>query len=172
MSNSAKTLGSSSSRARGRPRKFGEPARPVTVTLPESTIAMLQHIDRDFATAIVKIMRAAQAKVTDASLVEVVEMAEHTGLIVIGPSTALQRIPFLHLVEVGPGRYLLALDPGQDFRSLELAIQDVLDDGDIGSERERVMIAALIHQIRRMRKASQVRMAEILLVRLSATAST
>src|SRR4029079_11482540 len=37
----------------GRPRKFAQPSRPVTVTLPEDTLTRLGTIDADLGRAIV-----------------------------------------------------------------------------------------------------------------------
>ena len=52
-------------------------------------------------------------------LVEIVKTSADMGIIVVGPSKALSHISFLHLVEVAPARYLLALDSGYDFNNLE-----------------------------------------------------
>ena len=151
----------------GRPRKFREPSRPITVTLPESVLRQLNSIDPDRAQAIAKVTRAAvRADKNNTGLVEIVEMMSNTGLIVIGPSQALRQIPFLHLVEVAPARYLLALDPGNDFKSLELAINDVMEDLPDDESHERELIALLIAHIRRLRKSNRVTMAEILFVNL------
>ncbi len=136
------------------------------MTLPESTLRELRYIDPDRGRAIVKLAKSAMR--TDGSArpaVEVVDMAAHTGLIVIGPSDALRRIPFLHLVEVAPARYLLALNPGNDFKTLEIAIRDVLDDVPEEDQRERDLIARLLEQIRGLRKSDRVSMAEILFVK-------
>jgi hypothetical protein len=99
-------------------------------------------------------------------LVEIVEMAANTGLVVIGSSVALRRIPFLHLVEVAPTRYLLALDRGHDFKSLEIAISDVLDDVPEDQKRERDLIVQLLEHIKGLRRTERVRMAQILFVTL------
>lgn len=94
-------------------------------------------------------------------------MAADTGLIVIGLSCALRQISFLHLIEVAPARYLLALDPGHNFESLEIALIDILDDVPGREKRERKLIAQLLQQIKRLRKTERMRMAEILFVRLA-----
>lgn len=99
-------------------------------------------------------------------MVEIVEMAANTGLLVVGPSDALRRIPFLHLVEVAPARFLLALDPGNDFKTLEIAIHDVLEDVPQSEVRERELIRQLLEQMRDVRKTERVSMAEILFVKL------
>lgn len=41
---------------RGRPRKYGRPARAVTVTLPEETLARLSAIHADVGSAIVHLV--------------------------------------------------------------------------------------------------------------------
>ena len=152
----------------GRPRKFGEPSRPVTLTLPESTLRELQHIDPDRGHAIVKLTkRVLRSEGAAQPLVEIVEMATDTGLVVIGPSRVLRQISFLHLIEVAPARYLLALDPGHDFRALEIAINDVLDDVPEHEKRERELVVQLLEHIRKLRKTERVSMAEILFVKLN-----
>jgi hypothetical protein len=78
----------------------------------------------------------------------------------------LRRIPFLHLVEVAPARYLIALNPGNDFKTLELAIRDVLDDVPDEDERERELIGQLLEKISQVRRSESVSMAEILFVKL------
>jgi hypothetical protein len=151
----------------GRPPKFSEPSRPVTVTLPERTLAKLARIDSDRAQAIVKLADTVSAgKLTRAPQVEVVQMAGKSGLIVVGPSRALRSIPFLHLVEVAPERFLIALDPGNDFKTLEIAIHDAMEEVPEDEVGEKELITLLLGVIRRLRKAERVTMAEILLVNL------
>ena len=154
---------------RGRPRKFGEPARPVTMTLPQSVIEGLARYDESPGGAVVKLYRASDSARRASPGVQVLEVSRGTGLILIGPTPSLRKIKFLHLVEVGPARFLLALDPGHDFRELELAIQDMLDEADGMPDSERANVEELARQMRRVRRGSQVRMAEILFVKLDGT---
>ena len=152
----------------GRPPKFTEPSRPITLTLPESTLEGLRLIDEDRGQAIVKLTQQAM-RAGDSALpqVEIMEMAANIGVLIIGPSSALRRIPFLHLVEVAPARFLLALDPGNDFKTLEIAIHDVFEDVPENDLRERALLSQLLEHIKNVRKASRVRMAEILFVSIS-----
>lgn len=99
------------------------------------------------------------------ALVEILKMSVDTELIAIGPSQALLQIPFLHLVEIAPARYLPALDSGHDFKSLEIAINDVLDDVRPTEKRERELIEQLLQHIKALRKSYRMRMAEILFSR-------
>ena len=71
----------------GRPRKFAEASRPVTLTLPDSTLHALQHIDPDRGQAIVKLVnRALQNGEKDKPLVEIITTSRGMGIIVVGPS--------------------------------------------------------------------------------------
>lgn len=164
----AQTTGQPSQKsAGGRPPKFDEPSRPITVTLPESTLDGLLRVDPDRGQAIVKLTRHALGQGRETvPQVEIVKMAANTGLIIVGPSRALRRIPFLHLVEVAPTRFLLALDPGNDFRSLEIAMHDVLDEVAEDDVQERQLLRELLSHIKDLRRSDRVSVAEILFVRL------
>jgi hypothetical protein len=153
--------------AGGRPPKFSGPSRPVTLTLPESTLEGLKQIHADRGQAIVKLTEAAlRGGAASRSHVEIVTMADNTGLLVVGPSEVLRRIPFLHLVEVAPARFVMAMDPGNDFRMLELALRDALEEVPENNLREREVVGQLLEQISVLRKSARVRMAEILFVEL------
>ena len=132
----------------------------MTLTLPESTLRELQQIDPDLSHAIVKLTKSAmRTDATSRPHVEIVEVAANTGLVVIGPSEALRQIPFLHLVEVAPARYVMGLEPGHDFSSLEIAISDVLDELPEREKRERQLIVQLLEHMKRLRKAERVSIA-------------
>ena len=98
---------------------------------------------------------------------EIVKTSEDLGIIVTGPSQALSQISFLHLVEVAPARYLLALDSGHDFKSLEIAISDILDDVPQSDKRERELMTQLRQHIKHLRKSGSTSRAEILFARSS-----
>ncbi|MEZ0273323.1 MAG: hypothetical protein ACAH88_00345 [Roseimicrobium sp.] len=151
----------------GRPPKFDEPSRPITITLPESTLRGLERIDADRGRAIVRLTQdALREQAPEQPLVEILEMAPNTGLIVVGPSMTLQRIPFLHLVEVSPTRFLIALDAGNDYRALELAVRDILEEVPAAEVRERTLLHELLEMTKKLRQSERVSMAEILLVKL------
>ena len=150
----------------GRPRKFAEPSRPITLTLPESTLRELQQVHPDLSHAIVKLARRALYSGDEQKpLVEILKTSDEDGIIVVGPSQALSQISFLHLVEVAPARYLLALDFGYDFKSLEIAINDVLDDVPQSDKRERELLVQLRQHIKSLRKSDSMSRAEIIFAR-------
>jgi len=147
----------------GRPRKYGEPSRPVTVTLPESTLAQLAGLDPDRGRAIVKAIRAALPRETQ-GLTELVEVLPGTGILLTGPSRYLGRIAWLHLVEIAPGRFLLALPKGTTADSLAIALIDLLETISPKEPLEYQLISTLIEHLRSFRQGGNISQAEILLV--------
>ena len=95
-------------------------------------------------------------------------MTDSQGLIVVGASNALRRIPFLHLVNVAPDRFLIALAAGHDFKALELALRDVLEDLKPRETGEQQLLTELLEKVAALRRRARVSMAEILLVDLAA----
>lgn len=149
----------------GRPPKFAEPRRPITLTLPERTLAQLAGIDPDRARAIVKL---ADASAGDADgrtpHVQLVEIAPGTAVIVVGPSQALRRIPILELIEVAPSRYLLSMPPGTPVESIEIAIVDALEGVAATDPSERALLNELRQQLRWLRQDHRMTKAEIIFV--------
>src|SRR3954447_18001005 len=154
----------------GRPFKFAEPSRAITLTLPESTLRDLEEIGPDRGRAIVKLTQSALGgKQADRPGVELVKMAANTGLVVISASEALRRIEFVQLVEIAPGRQLIALAHGCDFRELEIALIDLLDDLSAEGSDEADLIRQLLGYLKNFRKSESVTMAQIVLVRLGSS---
>ena len=115
-------------KSRGRPPKFKEARRPVTVTLPERTLQQLAAIDADRARAIVKAAAVTTGLESgDRPMVEVVDAYPGQSVIVVGPSKRLQEIEFLQLAQVAPARYLLVLPTGTPVESLEVAVEDLVE---------------------------------------------
>jgi hypothetical protein len=147
----------------GRPPKFNEPSRPVTLTLPESTLKQLESIDPDRAQAIVKLTHTAFPEPNQSQPVEIVSVDRHSGLLIVGSNATLKAIPFLKLIEVALGRFLIAIDQGHDFRSLELALRDLIEEGQVPSQ-DRPTIESLLERIRTVRRTKQASPATILFV--------
>jgi hypothetical protein len=150
----------------GRPPKFREPRRPVTVTLPERTLRLLAAVDRDRARAIVRVTDATlpSADTADSRLVEVVEILPGIGIILVGPSRYLKQIPWLRLVELAPGRLLLSIPSGTPVESLEIAVHDLLEAVPATESRERAILEGLHALIRRLRRGRSLSKAEMLFV--------
>jgi hypothetical protein len=152
-------------RAGGRPPKFDEPRRPVTVTLPERTLSQLAAVDVDRATAIVKLTDSALRASSGRSFVELVEVAPGSAIIVVPPSRCLRRIPWLKLAELSPGRHLLTIVPGTPIDSLEVAIFDLLESLPASEEHERKILDELRRLIGAGRREQNITKYEMLYVR-------
>ena len=156
---------------KGRPPKFKEPRRPITVTLPESTLARLAAIDTDRARAIVKATNAAMpADAKGRKPVEIVEVMPGFGIIIVGPSRYLQKIKWLRLIELAPTRFLLTIPPGTAVDSLELAVVDLLQNVKPNEDWETSVLEALREAMRLVRLAGKLTKAELLFVDTNALA--
>jgi hypothetical protein len=152
-------------RSSGRPPKFEEARRPVTVTLPERTLNQLGLIHADRAQAIVKAATAAfEFKSGKRPLVEIVEAYPGQALIIVGPSRTLKKIDFLRLVEIVPLRFLLVLSSGTAVDTLELAVGDLLEHLAPEDAYERELLSELNKVLRHRRREKGITKAEILLI--------
>lgn len=151
----------------GRPPKFEEARRPITVTLPERTLRQLELIHTDRARAIVKVTTAALGfRSGKKPLVDVVEAYPGQALIIVGPSKRLREIDFLRLVEIAPSRFVLVLSEGTAIDSLELAVGDLLEHLPPEDAYEREILTELHKVMRHRRRQQDVTKAQILLIRL------
>jgi hypothetical protein len=148
----------------GRPAKFQEPSRPITVTLPERVLGSLAEVDADRARAIVKATDAMMRK--DKKAVELVEVAQGLAVIIVGRSKYLQRISWLRLVEISPARFLLCIPPGTPVDSLEIAIMDLLESCAKQDKEDRRSLSQLLDVVKNQRIKQSIFKTEILLVRL------
>jgi hypothetical protein len=150
----------------GRPPKFREPRRPVTLTLPERTLGLLAAVDKDRARAVVKVTEAAVVPpdATEKPLVEVLEILPGVGIILVGASRYLRQIPWLGLIEVVPGRFLLSIPSGTPIESLEIAVDDLLETVPAAEARERAILEGLHALIRKLRRGRSISKAEMLFV--------
>jgi hypothetical protein len=160
-----KASGKTSKSLGGRPRKFEESSKPVTVTLPDRILRLLTSVDTDRAKAIVKIADAMVSEAwPDKQRVKLAVIDPGTAVIVVGPSASLAKIPWLKLVEIGPARYLLSIPSGTATERLELAIADLLEELSSNDEYERSLLEELHRQIGRLRKQDRMSKSEIILV--------
>jgi hypothetical protein len=142
------------SRTRGRPPKFGRPARLVALTLPEDTIEGLKGIDADLAKAVVALLDRSQGRTTATAAewdapVSLAQVNDGRALIVIDPAI-FREVPGCAVIPLSEGRAFLALDPGRTLADLELSISDLLDeDGHLG---ERDALTALRQALRDWRR--------------------
>jgi hypothetical protein len=149
----------------GRPPKFHGARRPVTVTLPEDTLARLASIDADRARAIVKATNAALAGGDGKrNIVELVEVAPDVSIVIVEPSRVLRGISWLRLIEVAPLRYMIALPQGTAVDSLELTLVELLEGSHDMDAREISMLKQLRDLMRKSRRRGDLSKAEIMIV--------
>jgi hypothetical protein len=150
--------------AGGRPPKYSEARRPITVTLPERILQDLHSINPDRSKAIVKCVEAIVAK-GDRPFkpVELIELTPGKALILVGQSSSLQQIEWLRLVEIAPFRYLLVLPSGTAVEVLEVTIQDLLRNLDPNTS-ESVLLRELLDVISHQRRGRSITKAELLFV--------
>ena len=150
--------------AGGRPPKYSEARRPITVTLPERILRNLQSINPDRSRAIVRCVETAMEKGDPPfKLVELIEVSPGKALLVIGPSSCLRQIEWLHLVEIAPFRYLLVLPSGTAVEVLEVTIQDLLRNFELDSS-ESVLLTELLGIIGHQRRSKSISKAELLFI--------
>lgn len=149
----------------GRPPKFSEPSRPVTVTLPDRVLEKLQLIDSDRGVAIAKLVDTLVSESSPQRLpLEIVRVCDGQGLIVIGYSKALSQMPGVQLVEISPQRYLISMRPGVSADSFELALIDLIDHLPANQASESILLQDLREILKRIRRKQGVKKAEILFV--------
>jgi hypothetical protein len=147
------------SRTRGRPPKFGRPARLVALTLPQDTITHLQSIDPDVARAVVSLVDQSQGRTSPPDTdweapVTLARVSEHRALIVIDPSL-FREIPGCALIPLTDRRAFLALSPGHTLADVELSVADLLEDPSI-APTEREALEGLRRALREWRRDEEL----------------
>ena len=136
----------------GRPRKYGRPARAVTVTLPEDVLGRLVRIHPDVGIAIVKLIeRNTTRPLQPIARAEIARYGKHA-VIVVTPVNALRRLRGVQLVPIGDGRALISLDPSQSVSGLELQLRDAIEHPKTTKE-ERDVLELTAQILRRARCA-------------------
>lgn len=150
----------------GRPPKFQEECRPVTVTLPLRILRQLEEFDTERGKAIVKCVEATIGATSagEEQLVELVPVAEGAALLVVGRSRYLKNIPWLRLIEITPARYLLSIPTGTAVESFELAIMDVVETIPKEEVADKNLLSQIRHYLSRYRRSNGLSKGEILFV--------
>ncbi len=145
---------------RGRPPKFGRPAKAIILTLPDNVLEWLRTLHTDPAWAIVLLherfgSRSTGRDTTASSQPELVQLSGKRALIVVNPMI-LRRLEGVSIVPLADGRALIALDPGKGVADLELAILDRMERLP-GESEERAELVRLRQAMRRWRSAEGLR---------------
>jgi hypothetical protein len=152
---------------RGRPKKFGRPARPVTVTLPEDVLATLASRDEDLGRAIVSMVeRPARRQPRAVRPAELASYGNHA-VIIVTPVKALRRLAGVELVPIGNGRALVSLREPHAIPKLELDLRDALEAERDG--RARATLEALAGLLRQARLSPRVTVEERTIIVLASS---
>jgi hypothetical protein len=135
---------------RGRPQKFGRPARPVTLTLPEDTLAALKSVDPDVGLAIVRVVDLLKTR-RKRPRVTLSRYGRHA-IIVVTPVRALKRLPGVEIVPIGADRAIIAFSEPMTVAQFELRVQDALEMTDLASE-EREALRHLVDILKDARRS-------------------
>jgi hypothetical protein len=157
-------MGPKSKTGGGRPPKFHEPRRPVTMTLPERILDQLAEINPDRTCAVVKVTEAVVG--TDKvrfKEVELVEMSPGKSLIVVGPSKIPRKIPWIKLIEITRDRFLVSIPSGTPIEALEVALRDH-DSELLKIKLENIILQDLLDLIGLHRRSHRLSKEEILVI--------
>ncbi len=152
----------------GRPAKFDEPSRPVTLTLPDRILERLADIDADRAKAIVKAVDTVLGEaMPHAEVVRELRLNDEEALLTVADNSLLRSIPWLTMIEIAPGRHLISLKDRASIEKLEVTIVDILDAHPKARPSERRTLERLLECLRTPRRNRAIRTEDILVIRSS-----
>lgn len=140
-------------RRRGRPRKFDEPSRVVSLTLPESVIGSLSRVNEDLGHAVAGLIQSSRSPASREPA-ELVTFGARA-VISVRPSRFLEQHLGVSLVPLPDGRALIALEEPRSVADLELRIHDLLEEGS-GNADDRATLDGLRTILRDARRSAEV----------------
>ena len=143
---------------RGRPRKFGRPAQPVTVTLPDDVVRALRTVDPDLSRAIVRLAETSRSSLVQRPPVELAHYG-HSAVIIVTPGKGIGRLPGVELVPLPDGRALISLDRQTGVAEFEVMVRDALDTDEV-PPAERTILEALADILRAARRSRTLSLRE------------
>jgi hypothetical protein len=153
-------------RRRGRPRKFAAPSRAVTLTLPDSVLAVLERIDRDISRAIVGLTSRRGGK--DRHAAAELSVFGRRAVITVQPSPSLAARTGVELVPLPDGRALIAFDQPGSIADLELHLTDALDDRTL-PDGDRRLFDGVLTILRDARRSDDVTLLQRSIILIEAT---
>jgi hypothetical protein len=122
---------------RGRPPKYGRPAKVVAITLPAEVVEALQRVHSDLGWAVVSLtenaQRAARQRPSSED-VQLVQIGRGQSLIVVD-SARFRALPGVRAVPISSTQAFLALEAGHGMADLELAVLDRIERLPTADER-------------------------------------
>jgi hypothetical protein len=161
---SSKSVRTLAANKRGRPRKFNRPARAVTLTLPEDTIAALKSIDPDISRAVVRTVEPLVGELPKPPA----ELSAfgNQAVIIVSPTRAIAEHTGAELVPLPDGRALVTFDQTMSVSEFELRLSDALRDGSL-CDHDRETFESLVGILResRQRDAGSISERSIMVLR-------
>lgn len=153
-------------RRRGRPRKFDDPSRPVTLTLPVHAIEALAAMDPDLSRAIMHLLEPGLGRRPHAPA----ELTRYGGraVIVVNASRALEQRTGIDLVPLPDGRALMSFERSMTPAAIELLIADALDDRQLKGP-DRAVFEAIAGILKTARRSGDVRLSQRNIIVLEGT---
>lgn len=148
---------------RGRPPKYGRPARVLALTLPEDVLAWLRGIHADPGWAIEMLFRRAtrrngarrQARLPRDGNAALVAVGGRQSLIVVDPKR-FRHLRGVSTIRLTPASALLALRGSGGMADLELAVLDRLEAPHLAPAERRALLA-IRRQLRDWRRSGRFR---------------
>jgi len=151
--------------AGGRPPKFKEACRPITVTLPDRILKSLERVSLDRARALVKCVEAAIGTGnSEKAPLELIEVLPGKALIVVNSNRLLSQIEWLRLVEIAPARFLLMLPSGIPIERLEVELRDLAESVNPIEDAENLLLETLQKTLTKHSRQRVIFKGELLLV--------
>jgi hypothetical protein len=143
---------------RGRPPKFGRPAQPVTITLPDDIVAALRTLDTDLSRSIVRLAELSAKELVPREPVELSRFGR-SSVIVVKPVKVLAKLPGVTLVPLPDGRALISLGKEANIADFEISVRDAVDAAGTTSA-DRAVLESLADCLRAARQARDITLSE------------
>jgi hypothetical protein len=142
---------------RGRPRKFEAPSKAVTLTLPNTAIDALAHIDPDLSRAVVSLIQSVIPREPTAPA----ELATFgkSAVIIVRPTPTLEERTGVKLIPLSGGGALISFGDAVNIARLELSIRDALDDPSL-SDNDRAIFSGVADILKSSRASRNVELRE------------
>jgi len=145
--------------------KSDDPKRVITLALTEKILHMLETFDQDINQAITKVINiASQRTIPKGSSFEVIKVAPHKSIFIVGSGTLLSRIHWVKLVEVAPGRNLITIPSGTSIEALEIAILELIESIPSDETVNQTLLKEFHKYVGRLRRYNKMSRAEIMMV--------
>lgn len=145
--------------------KSDNPKRVITLALTKEILHVLETFDQDINQAITKVTSlVTQRNIPKGSSFEIIKVAPHKSIFIVGSDTLLSKISWLKLIEIAPGRNLIAIPSGTSMESLEVALLELIESISSDEDENRPLLMEFRKYVGRLRRYNKMFRAEIMIV--------